>query len=426
MKLQTLLPAIAAVMCSLVATNARAQEDSRLSHDVVTPLVNDTVNASVVERHLKGNAPKQPNINGLPRFVIVGRDQQFYVGIGMQFLGEGVYDYGDNVASATHFSPADLRPETPGNSSQMLYGWNTSSIYLNVVALPDNRNQIGVFFKGNFTGPNNAFHCSHFYTRFRGLTVGRTSGVFTDAEAEPMTIDSEGPNGFVDLSLFTAFWTQKFSKHFSGAIGIDEPTTSVSFNDYAVAVNQRIPAIPVYLQYGYQGGDSHIRVSGILKPMQYRNLLKDENKTANGIGVQLSGLTKVTPNTIFSYAVVYGRGIGSYIQDDNGLGLDAVPVSKLGKLETVRNLGITAGFNYSIAPGLSSNISYSHLVNYLPDKAEIELSQYRYGDYVAANIIYSLNRFVSAGFEYDYGHRKDFDGTSLHANRLQVQLAVTF
>ena len=62
----------------------------------------------------------------------------------------------------------------------------------------------------------------------------------------------------------------------------------------------------------------------------------------------------------------------------------------------------------------------------MPDNAESQPDQYRYGDYVAANLIYSVNRFVSAGIEYDYGHRKDFDGGSLHTNRLQLQLAVTF
>ncbi len=73
-----------------------------------------------------------------------------------------------------------------------------------------------------------------------------------------------------------------------------------------------------------------------------------------------------------------------------------------------------------------TNLTYSHLVNWLPDDAVVSDSQYRYGDYVAANVIYNINKFVSAGIEYDYGHRKDFNGNGLHANRLQCQFAVIF
>ena len=55
-----------------------------------------------------------------------------------------------------------------------------------------------------------------------------------------------------------------------------------------------------------------------------------------------------------------------------------------------------------------------------------EAGAYRYGDYVAANILYDLNRFLTFGLEYDYGHAKDFGGNGLHTNRLQGLLQVTF
>ncbi|MDE6791941.1 MAG: hypothetical protein K2J48_02495, partial [Muribaculaceae bacterium] len=69
---------------------------------------------------------------------------------------------------------------------------------------------------------------------------------------------------------------------------------------------------------------------------------------------------------------------------------------------------------------------YSHLTNWLPDNALISNDTYRYGDYVAANLIYTFNKFISAGIEYDYGHTKNFAGNPLHSNRIQAQLAVTF
>lgn len=405
---------------------ANAQHDGRLQKGVTTVVNGDTIDASRVEKHLKANAPSAPNDNGLPRFAIVGKDHKYYIGIGAQFLGEGVYDFGDNLSSATLFTPSALTPSTPGNRSSLMFGWQTSSVYLNVVALPGTADQVGVFFKGNFMGNDNGFNCYHFYARYRGLTVGYTSSVFTDGAAEPMTIDFEGPNGYPYLTLFTASWTQKFTDHISGAIGIEAPTASLTSGDHTATVNQRTPAIPLYIQYGYNEGNSHIRLSGIVRPMQYRNLERGANSTLTGVGVQLSGMTPLGGPLTFSYNAAYGRGIGSYLQDDNGLGLDAVATTDPGRMATVRSMGLTAGLNCVLTSRLSANLVYSHLTNWMPDKAIADGSQYRYGDYMAANLIYSINRFVSAGIEYDYGHRKSFDSASLHANRLQVQFGVTF
>lgn len=412
-------------LCAAAATfNAHAQRDRRLEKDVVTVINNQDADKKHVEETMKENAPQTPNDNGLPRFALVGKDRMFYLGIGAQFLGEGVFTWGDEMPSALDFIPSTLTPSSPGNRSNLQFAWQSSSIYLNFVAMPGSDNKIGIFFKGNFNS-NNTFKCSHFYARYRGLTVGRTNSLFTDGDAVPMTIDNQGPNGIADLSLFTAYWTQRFTPGFSGAIGIDAPVSAMTYGTSTKSVNQRIPAIPAYLQYDW-GGDSHIRLSGIVRPMQYRDLKEGSNSATVGGGIQLSGNARIVDGVSIQFSGVYGRGLGSYLQDDEELALDAVPTTDAGKMSTVKNLGLTGGFNFVISPKVSANVVYSHLTNWMPDNAVYDRSNYRYGDYVAANVIYSVNRFVSAGIEYDYGHRKDFNGDGLHANRIQAQLAVTF
>lgn len=415
------------LLASGAAFSASAQRDARhMEKGVTTPLHNDNADKDDVEKRMKENAPKAPNDNGLPRFALVGKNNEFYLGIGGQFLGEGVFTWGDNMPSATLFTPAALTPKTPGNGGNTQFGWQTSSIYLNFVAMPGTDNQIGIFFKANFMGNNNAFNCFHFYAKYRGLTAGYTNSLFTDGAAEPMTIDFEGPNGYPFTTLFTAYWEQNFTKNFSGAIGIDAPSVSMTTGATTANVNQRIPAIPAYLQYAWNDGSAHVRLSGIVRPIQYRNLTEGANSTLVGGGVQLSGMTKVAGNLSANFNAAYGRGIGSYLQDDSGLGMDAVTSTEAGKMKTVKTFGITGGLSYAFSPKVSTNLTYSHLVNSLPEKATVDSDKYRYGDYVAANVIYNINKFVSAGIEYDYGHRKSFDGEGLHANRLQCQLAVTF
>lgn len=407
---------------------ASAQRDTRIHEAGVLSVVNnDTVNAADVEKTFKLMAPTSPGDNGLPRFAIVGKNHSYYLGIGAQFLGEGVYDMGCDIGSNLLFAPSAFTAATAGNGAGVGFGWQSSSVYLNFVAMPHTDNQVGLFFKANFTGSGNSFNCYHFYAKYRGLTVGYTSGLFTDGAAEPMTIDFEGPNGYPYTTQFTAYWTQKFSTHLSGAIGIDAPAYSFTPNSFTEAVKARIPAVPLYVQYAWAGGGSHVRLSGLVRPMQYRDLTAGKNQTLTGMGIQLSAMTAVAGPVSVQFNAAYGCGIGSYIQDDEGLGLDAVAVvGDAGKMEMAETMGLTAGVTFALAPRLSSNLVYSRVTNWLPEGAEVTANQYRYGDYVAANVIYSINKFVSAGVEYDYGHRKSVGGNSLHAGRIQAQIAVTF
>ncbi len=422
-----LLAAAGFGVMTAVPFTASAQRDNRHFENGVVEIVNDSdTNPADVEKAFKKNAPSAPNDNGLPRFALVGKNDKFYLGIGGQFLGEGVFDFGDNMPSTLLFTPSSITPRTPGNGGNLGFGWQTSSIYLNFVAMPGTDNQLGVFFKGNFMGTNNNFGCFHFYARYRGLTAGYTNSLFTDGAAEPMTIDFEGPNGYPFLNLFTAYWEQPFTTHFSGAIGVEAPTASLTTGHGTATVNQRVPAIPLYLQYAWDGGNSHLRLSGLVRPMQYRNTVAEKNSTMTGLGVQLSGMAHIAGGLSVNYNAAYGRGIGTYLQDDNGLGLDAVPSTTAGSLDMVKTMGVTGGLSYNFSSKVSTNLTYSHLTNWLKDTSLAQSEQYRYGDYVAANVIYNVNKFVSAGLEYDYGHRKSFDGTSLHTNRLQLQLAVTF
>lgn len=405
----------------------QAQRDNR-SHEenVVTTVGDKDANASEVESTLKKNAPSSVKDNGLPRFAIVGKDNHFYLGIGAQFLGEGVFDWADEMPSALEFTPSSITARTPGNGGATRFAWQSSSFYMNIVALPGSEDQIGLFFKANFTGADNGLHLSHAYVKYRGLTVGYTHSLFTDDAAEPFTIDDEGPNGYPSVSNFTAYWEQAFTKGFSGAIGIDSPNGSITTGVSTAKVNQRIPAVPMYLQYAWNGGDSHIRLSGLIRPIQYRDMAERENKTIVGGGVQLSGMTNIVGGLSAQFNAAYGKGIGSYLQDDEGLDLDATTIAETGKIKATTNLGLTGGLTYKFSPKVSSNIVYSHLTNWFDDKATGVGSDYRYGDYFAANVVYAVNKFVSMGIEYDYGHRKSVDGVGLHTNRVQCQFGITF
>lgn len=395
---------------------------------VVSVIVGDENSAVDVQEEFIDNAPKRKNDNGLPRFAIVGKDNKFYLGLGASFLGEGVVDFGGDMPSPYAFVPSSITPATPGNGASLRFTALTSSFYINAVALPGTKDKVGLFFKAEINDGNDyGFDVSHFYVTYRGFQVGYTSSLFADGAAMPYTIDDQGPNGSANISLFTAGYTHEFTPSFTGAIGIDAPIADITAGDGTATVNQRIPAIPLYLQYGWDGGDSHIRLSGLVRPIQYRDLVAGKNHTPVGWGVQLSGLAKVLPALTLYYDATYGQGISNYLQDNTGLGLDAVPeADRSGKCRLMNSMGLTAGMTINLTSRLSFNAVYSHVTNWAPSGTAPGEEQYRYGDYAAANLIYAVNKIIGVGVEYDYGHRKSFDDASLHSNRLQAQLSVTF
>lgn len=418
--------------CGILATalmpaTAAFAQSSTSEPETVTVIVGDKTASDEVEIEFTQNQPQRTRESGLPRFAIVGHDRKFYMGIGAQFNGLAAFDFGDAMPSTTDFIPSSMTRPAPGNGGNLRFSAATSNIYLNVVALPGSKDKVGLFFKMSFNnGDGYGFHLSHFYVTYRGLTAGYTSSLFQDDAAIPYTIDNQGPNGLAANTVVTGSWTQNFTKNFSGAIGVEAPTANMTNGVSARQVTQRIPAFPLYLQYAY-GDASHIRASVLLRPLQYRNIVKEENTGKLGWGVQLSGVTEIVAPLTFYYSAVYGKGIANYLQDTEDLSLDATPsLTHPGHMQLTESMGLTAGLGIQFSKKWQANLSYSHLTNWYDKEARPAADTYRYGDYAAANILYDLNRFLTFGLEYDYGHAKDLNGRSFHCNRLQGLLQVTF
>ncbi len=423
--MKRLYTALAVALCaSAAAAPAYAQVVEETEN--VTVIVGDRSGASKAEEAFSANKPASSCDPGLPRFAIIGHDHKFYLGIGAQFLGEAVFDWGDRMPSSVDFVPSSITRRTPGNGGDLRFSASTSSIYLNFVALPQSKDKVGLFFAATFDNDYN-MEVEHLYAKYRGLTVGYTYSAFIDGAAIPLTIDDQGPNGVACYKTIVAYWVQNFTPHFSGAIGLDAPSRNMTYCPATAEVTQRIPAFPLWLQYGW-GDGSHVRASALLRPMQYRNLAKGKNRTPMGWGVQFSGTTGIAGGLSASFSASYGAGIADYLQDDNGLGYDAIPCyEKPGCLKLMKTMGLTGALKYEFSKKWQANAVYSHLTNWLPDGcAATKDMSYRYGDYVAANVIYTINRILEVGLEYDYGHQKTWTGESLHTNRLQCQLAVTF
>lgn len=378
------------------------------------------------------NAPKGFNEPGAPRFAIVGKDNQFYLGIGGFIKGVGVFDFGNPIDNANDFTTADIPFDTPRGSGGKLQGsLGQSKIFINFVALPGSDNKVGAYISGDFTGSGNAFNLDHAYVTYRGFTVGYTASLFEDGAAAPPAIDDEGPCGLVGTNNYLIDYTRSFGKRFKAGVGIELTSTSITTSASTGTVSQRIPDVPAYVQYSWADGDGWLRLSGLMRNVQYRDLVAGKNRNKVCWGAKLSGSSPIgaTPLQVY-YQAAYGRGIGGYIQDLGGLGLVLSPDDgNPGHLDAVKAWGAYAGLQYTFSPKVFASATYSQSRAYAKSYAGGSTpwnEQYKYAQYVVANVFYNILPGLQCGVEYLYGRRVDMDGASRHDNRFNTVLQFNF
>ena len=378
------------------------------------------------------NAPKRFNEPGAPRFAIVGNENKFYLGIGGLIKGVGVFDWGNPIDNPNDFTTADIPFDTPeGNGGKIQGSLGQSKIFVNLIALPGTANKIGAYVSAHFTGPGNAFKLAHAYVTYRGFTVGHTSSLFEDGAAAPPTIDNEGPCGLVGVNNNLIDYTHSFGKRFKVGVGIELSSVSMTTSEFTRSVSQRIPDVPAYVQYSWYNGKGWLRFSALMRNIQYRDLVDSRNRNKTCWGVKFSGSTPIgiTPLQAY-YQAAYGRGIGGYIQDLGGLGLVLSPdEGNPGHLDAVKAWGAYAGLQYTFSDKVFASVSYSHARAYADAYTGGSTpwnEQYKYAQYVAANVFYTILPGLQCGVEYLYGRRVDMDGTSRSDNRINTMLQFNF
>lgn len=409
------------------------------------------------------NSPADYRVPDAPRFAIVGKDESFYLGFGGYVKGTMSFDWGSPINNYNEFIVSQIPmpgsssyPFKPGNKGQFGLSAQQSDLYLNLVALPKSKYKFGFYLNFIFLGNNYLPQVRQAYVTWRGIEMGYGFSLFTDLAADPSTIDYEGPNSFTVVINAKFDYRHTFGKHFgigigaelpmasyTNGLGLDPVHTGVANRTIGTAtVEQRIPDIPMYVQWNF-GNNNRIRLSGLLRNMQYRGMMNEnaselvggETKNLVGGGIQLSGNFNIANKLIGYYQATYGKGMTSYFEDVTGMGYDMVPCKdNPGKLQTVKAWGGYLGLQYNWSSKVYSNLIYSHLRLYTPNYGDGTFGgdsynwpqQYKYGQYAVANVFYNITPMFSWALEYIYGRRMDWNHVQAHDNRLQTMLQVTF
>ena len=216
-----------------------------------------------------------------------------------------------------------------------------------------------------------------------------------------------------------------FKQRWSVGISAETPATAIADDGVNTKrVSDWMPDFAALAQYQWAPGQ-HVRLSGIIRTLSYRDLIAQKNHNKIGWGVQLSSVAHITDRLTSYVTGSYGHGyaglggdllIGSY-------DLVGIP-GRTGELYAPASFGWCLGLQYNFMPNLFISAS-ARQNRYLPAHA-IDGDEYKWGMFSAVNIFWNMTPRMQIGAELDLGWRHNFNGAQRMARRIGAMCQFSF
>ena len=367
-----------------------------------------------------------------PMFIFSTKNNRFSLGIGGEINFRTSYDMKGAVDNID-FVPYDIPiAATYANRQRVMMDATASRIFTKAVINSDVLGRVVAYVDMDFRGGKEFSYTPHLrsaYISMLGFTAGRDVTTFCDLLAAPETIDHEGPNAYnFNFATLLRYEIDFANEHLRAGVAAEMPVVSGTYGDNFRAIAQRVPDIPVYVQYAWgENRQSHFRASAIFRNMYLHNNATQENTSLFGWGVQAS--THVEFGRWFTLYGngIYGEGITPYIQDLTGSGLDFTPNPAAPEhIQTMPMWAWQAAGKVDIIPsclwlsGGYSTVRVERKNGFYAD------DQYKRGTYIFGNVFYQATANCRFALEYLHGSRKNMNGDKGEANRLSLMVQYNF
>ena len=362
-----------------------------------------------------------------PYFMFMSKNADLAFGVGGKVKLRGYFDWNGSIPELG-FIPYDIPiPKDPTNMNALKASASGTGLFFTLLGSNPKLGNFMAYFQADFSqGHNLDFTIKKAYVTIGDWTAGYHTTTFEDTMAEPSTVDSSGPNGINSKTNVLVRYIHNFKKNWTVAASVEFPKQTISAdNVHTAACTPYIPDFDAFLQYGWDNGASHVRLSGLLRTLTYRDLIRKHNFNVLGWGLQLSTVVNPTAQLTLFGILSTGAGHASYTTDLGNGDFDLIPdEDNPGKLYAPMAAGIVVGAQYNFTPKIFSNIAFSEQT-YYPKKNPMD-SQYKYGLYAVGNIFWDITPRFEVGLEYLHGKRKNFNGEFGSANRVMAMLLVSF
>lgn len=361
-----------------------------------------------------------------PYFQFLSRDGALSMGVGGMVRVRAWYDLG-NVVRADAFVPY-LIPMGRTETGRHRLGTSASHSALFFRVLGHNRllGHYQVYAEGNFTGDDGVcFKLKKAYASFRGFTVGYAPSTFGDPLGYAPSIDPQGANNTISNSAVLVRYMHSFRGGMTVAASIEAKEPLVGADGTSTGrIDYSCPDVAAFVQYGW-GPTSHVRLSGIMRRLGYRDLTEEKNRHEVGWGALLSATGHpADPLTLYG-SVSYGKGYASLESDLSFGDYDLLDCpGRAGHMYAPAVLGYNVGVQYNFRPDVFASASFSQTRLY--NEAGTVADQYKYGLWAGANLYWNITPRVQVGAEFVWGLRCDVDGYARSSRRFAAQCQFSF
>lgn len=362
-----------------------------------------------------------------PYFMFMSKSSNMALGVGGLVRMRGWYDWNGSVPGSGFSIYSIPVPKNPASRRDLDATPSGTSFFFTLLGKNQLFGSYQAFIQAQFSGFNNVgFRLKKAYVTARDWTVGYATSTFADPAAQPITIDGAGPNGWISRTNVLVRYMHTFRKHWTVAGSFEFPKSQADVDDkYTEKCNDYFPDLAAFGQYQWDDGLSHVRLSGLLRVIPYRDLQAAKNRSVVGWGAQLSSVFKViSPLMMFATAGI-GQGHGSYTGDLSIGNYDLVadPHNPY-RLYAPTSLSLTYGAKYNFTDNIYSCITLA-MQRYYP-KENPGNNEYKYGQYLAVNLFWDITPRCEIGAEYLAGKKMEFNGAHANANRVTAMFQLSF
>lgn len=362
-----------------------------------------------------------------PTFTFMSKDANLAMGVGAKVALSGWFNWNGYIPGSD-FSPYSIQiPKAPETNRSLNGSASGSAIYFSLIGTNEKIGDYRVYIQGGFSGyANKGFKLKKAWIQIRDFTAGLAPSTFSDPASEPDVLDTGGANGKVSKSNLLVRYMKTFRGKWSLAGSVELPSSQPDVSDSKVSkMLDYVPDIAALGQYQWNRGLSHIRIAGIIRSMGYRELTTESTHHVTGWGVLLGSTVKAGKNvTIYAQGSI-GQGMSAYTGDLSNGNYDLLSdPGNPGHLYAPTTVSAIFGLKYYWMKNLTSTLALGTLRNFA--KNGTNDGTYRYGQYLAANIIYNITPRFHIGMEYEAGKRMNYNRTHGNANRLLATFVASF
>ena len=284
-------------------------------------------------------------------------------------------------------------------------------------------------------------HLRNAWATYKNFGMGEIASNFMDPDVVPDLLDYWGPTGLIAYRNQQARYTVPLGDN-EFSISIENPNTALTVGEGRSVQNCGVPNpspqclsvesrgeqlftpyndVPDFgVRYRQNGSFGHFQVAGLARKLGYQRKSDDSKGYEVGWGVNTSAVINTWGSDNLKVQLVYGEGIGDYINDG---GIDIAPDAS-GSAQAVPLAGLSAYYEHYWNTRWSTTLGWS-MTDLDTSSGQMD-TEFKRGQIAQINLLHYPVDHVLLGTEFLWGEREDVGGNTGSDYRVLFSLRVNF